>query len=359
MAGAAGPLGNTKELPIYDGDTSVLSSEGAPGLLQLFGSSTGVKVASTVDPFPISIRGPGTSPADVKDATADANFASADFGVETNSRLAVFGAADFQRLTGRPLNGTAIDETLFGLNVNSVLRARDSSAAVNSQIINIEGRAAVTDADLAQALSGITVNARPGIVDEVTADYVRQNGLKDGIAGSYVFTPRESGWPASRMGRRFFVTHQTIGTVVTGQTAFSATTPTFLLSNTSTKRLIIRSIQLAQAGTVAGGLITVAVQINTTDDFSAGGTAVTPQNTNEASATTPAAGVTFRFNPTATGAAGRVLVQRSVGAVLGTVTVIDLGDAVILGATSSSMSVFTFAAVTAPSWYFIVEYEEV
>lgn len=197
-------------------------------------------------------------------------------------------------------------------------------------------------------------------VDVVRIGGTLQTGLNvTSLLSNSLLAGLDTGYVAANAGRRFFYTHQTPGTLVTGQTSFVATTPTFLLSNTSASRIIVRSISLSQGGTVAGGPISVVVQLNTTDEFSAGGTTVTAANPNEGSALSPAAGITFRTNPTATGAAGRVILQAVVPASLGTSTEADFEDSVILGATSSSLSVFSWAATTAPTWAFVVDVEVV
>lgn len=162
----------------------------------------------------------------------------------------------------------------------------------------------------------------------------------------------------TRKGRRFIATHQTLGTDITGQTSLVATTPTFLLYQASEATLIaINSIVLSQSGTVAGGLIDLVVGIDNTNRFSAGGTVVTPSNLLAGDATT--ANSTFRTNPTAT-AAGTTdyIFNRTVAASLGAVSVLDIGDEVVIPQTGS-LVIHTAASGTGPSWRFEVDYTEI
>jgi hypothetical protein len=250
---------------------------------------------------------------------------------------------------------TAQAYALYRLLVDTVIRG-DDGATYSA----ISTRALTSDANIAAALLGLTTNSRPSVIDEIAGTYARQQGLQDGVTGAYVLQPRESAFPASRSGRRFYTTHQTPGTVVTGQTSFVATTPTFLLRQAaSTRRVILRSIMLSQDGTVAGGKINVAVVLDTADRFSAGGTAIVPQNPSGPSAVASAI-TSFLFNPTATAAGGgtRVLVQAAAVAALGSVLSIDFKDGVIVG-TTGALLIYTWAATTGPSWQIILEWEEV
>lgn len=264
--------------------------------------------------------------------------------------------------SGAPISGSQAEQVTREI-VRAALSGLDSSAAAGSQVVPIEARQYTSQTDLASNLYGAVTNARLGAFEPfntvisrllATPDNYQSSG--SGILG--VTPMRESAHHASVMGRRFYYTHQTPGTVITGQTSYVATTPTFMLSNTSGANvIIIRSLTLSQTGTVAGGLINVLTTLSTTNDFSSGGTAVVGQNPNEGSATTVAAGITFRTNPTATGTITRLLASLSVPASLGTITTIDYKDAVMLGNTSSSWSCYTHAATTGPSWFFVLEVE--
>jgi len=184
----------------------------------------------------------------------------------------------------------------------------------------------------------------------------------DAPAVSMYATPnfqRESGFIAAANARRFAWSHQTPGTRVTGQTSFVATTPTFLLANSAaTKCVILRSLCLTQAGSVAGGDISITVAIDSAYRWSTGGTAVVPANTSCDTAT--ASGLTKAVtNPTATaaGAGTRYLGTKVVPAEIGRTTTLEFRDGVIMRATGS-IAVYTWAATTGPSWEFAGDWEE-
>lgn len=250
--------------------------------------------------------------------------------------------------------------TLVRLLTDSVARANDGATYTP-----LSGRDATADANFAGAIFGLLANTRPGILDERTAAYARLEGVSapgtsGNEAGLFAYAPRQDAFPASRRGRRFYTTHQTLGTFITGQTSIANTTPTFLLRQSgATVRAILRSITLTQMGTVAGGTIFIAVVLDTADRFSAGGVAITPQNVSGDSATASAI-TSFLTNPTATaaGAGTRVIVQTGAPATLGTITQILFNDGVIVP-TTGALLVYTQAGTTGPSWGFVEEWEEI
>lgn len=157
---------------------------------------------------------------------------------------------------------------------------------------------------------------------------------------------------SSVAGRRFAVSHQTPGTAITGQTSFVATTPTFLIRQAAAaRRLILSNFYLAQAGSLAGGLIYAAIFIDSADRYSSGGTAITPQNMNADDST--AAEFTARYNPTAS-VAGTGTRKVWEGTFRADVTSPDNPngdylDGLMIGTTGSFL-IYTWAATTGPSW---------
>jgi hypothetical protein len=307
-------------------------------------------------------------PVEARNSDSDLDYDAALIGFLTNSRLGVLRAAagTYSRVHGDLASDVsgATPISRMGIYVNALAVGIDNTAAAALRPVEVRNIDAV--GDVAEALVGLLTNSRLSFRDERAGAYDRLDGITANsvdaaqAAGLYVYQPRETAFPATTQGRRFYVTHQTVGTVVTGQTAFLATTPTFLMRQAlSIVKIVLRSITLSQVGTVAGGFITFAVVLDTADRFSVGGTAVTPQNVNEESAAASAL-TSFLFNPTATaaGAGTRVLVQTSAGASLGTVTSIEFKDGVFMG-TTSSLLVYAFAATTGPSLYFTFEWEEV
>lgn len=224
-------------------------------------------------------------------------------------------------------------------------------------------RNADSAADFTALLIGVLTNTRLAAWDVVGGDWNRIPAIPDGSAGFAhmgVVQEFDTEYWAARLGRAFFATHQTPGTVVTGQTSFVDTTPTFLMRQAaSSRRIVPRSIALTLAGTAPGGTVTIVVAIDTTDRLSAGGTAVTPQNANEDSATASVL-TAFLTNPTATaaGAGTRYLIATAIAVTVPTLIQIDLKDGALVGITGSLL-VYTFAATTGPSWYFTFKWSEV
>ncbi len=160
-------------------------------------------------------------------------------------------------------------------------------------------------------------------------------------------------------GRRFVATHQTLGGVITGQTALADTTPTFMIRNssTATRRLILRSISLTSVDN-QNQRGDVYVVLDTTDRFSAGGTSHTPQNMN--GDVTTASATSFLSNPTATaaGAGTRIVMSTAVDTRNNAIPFMILFKDGLLIPKPGSLLVYTVRNV-APEWRFAFEWEEI
>lgn len=173
---------------------------------------------------------------------------------------------------------------------------------------------------------------------------------------------RDLAYNSARSGRRFTVSHQTIGTTVLAQTSFAATTPTFLIYHTAgLQKLILSSFSLSQVSPVAGGPINVLVATDRVSRFSAGGTAVTPlpsfnsADTGDSAAADRTPDFTFLYNPTTSVAQTKtryaykfVVTQNVTSPVPFSV---DFEDGLIVGKVGS-ISVYVWAATTAPTLEF-------
>ena len=91
-----------------------------------------------------------------------------------------------------------------------------------------------------------------------------------------------SGYKTGREGNRFFVSNPTVTTGETAQTTFVDTTPYLLFDTDTSTRIIPFGLILAQAGTVAGGVITIVLAIDSINRYVSSGTELTPKNTNMA-----------------------------------------------------------------------------
>jgi hypothetical protein len=273
-------------------------------------------------------------------------------------------------IASRRVDATPADERYQALFVNSHTRGFDVSAAAGSRSVLIQARLAGTSPlderyyglySLAH-VRGLDANAVAGAQSSAILAVNQLSvsaSLAEAMAGLLVCQARESGFAAARKGRRFYTTNQTPGTLTTAQVAFVATTPTLMLRiNSAAIRAIPRSLDLCLANT-PGGLVYVTVCLDTADRYSAAGTAVVPQNTNEESATAPVS--LFYENPTA-GAAGagtRYLGTWIMPAVPGSMLSLRFDDEILQGPTASTFLVYIWAPTTAPQITYALDHEEV
>ena len=79
-------------------------------------------------------------------------------------------------------------------------------------------------------------------------------------------------------GQMFNASAAAQDTTVTGATSFATTTPTFLLDVPSGTTALPAYMSLNQAGTVAGGAVSVLMEMDNADRYTSGGTAATVLN---------------------------------------------------------------------------------
>lgn len=170
------------------------------------------------------------------------------------------------------------------------------------------------------------------------------------------------GWQGSLVGENFVGANPTIGTVIDGQTAFSSTTPTILLGNAGTEstnvNLCLRSIQLSQDGTVAGGVITVVAVLDSVYRWSAAGTALSVKNKNsKSSAATGLTKAVHGATATAAAATARTIGVWSAPAAPGTILDLQFEDSIHMGETGSIL-IYTWNATTKPQWGVTLNWRE-
>jgi len=156
----------------------------------------------------------------------------------------------------------------------------------------------------------------------------------------------------SRQGQIFIATHQTPGTaILSPSTSFDATKPTLLLQQSGgAQRLTLSRLRMTQVSPVAGGPIDLVIVIdNIVRRSGATGTAIVPKCPNMK--VDPMSKASVFYNPTAVaaGSDARVIESLAVNAVVGEPFELDEEDEIQIGPTGSIL-IYTFAAVTAPSW---------
>ncbi|OGT60092.1 MAG: hypothetical protein A3E01_10240 [Gammaproteobacteria bacterium RIFCSPHIGHO2_12_FULL_63_22] len=299
---------------------------------------------------------------DVAQADVDASL----IGLTTNTRVASYNtvAGAWERTHGAFWSaaggGTVSPASVHAMSVNAMTLGVDNTGA--AVVRAVEARAA--SATYTDALIGLLVQNRPYYRDPNAGTWGLGLGVPINTArtifAAATADARESGYFAVDLGRRFFITHQTVGTEITAQATFVATTPTILIYNSAgnTSTLILRTIRLTIASVTANA-VKVAVMIDPDDRFSAGGTAVVPQNSNEASATAYP-GTAARFNPTATAADAdeRVLWNDRIPAGIDQGITLQWRDGVqISGVGSILVYIYDDAGLVAPSLEFDIELE--
>ncbi len=343
----------------------------------------------------VLIGSPTGSPADVRNADADADFLDTLNGLLTNSRLAVSDAGTWKRLAGANADAEVdFAAALIGAITNSRMAAFRVSAAdwrrIETDPVNtITGEAVGTScwAKMASAIFGrdtsdSTLRAIEAfgatsalgtslyrlLVDAAIRTYDVNAGFMNTTAGIEVLhqgalstpgvsQPRRDGYWGSRAGRRYRTGTDDM-TGVAAATGFVATTPTFLLVAGATAELIIRKIRVGCPLVGTKTSFRVLVKTDTADRFSAGGTTRTPTTWNAGNAIASGVGRSLEA-PTATAeGAGTRIAATSVGPVVaGGLIELDLRDGLIIPA-SGSLLVYVVGATAAPTVDLDIEFEE-
>jgi len=306
-------------------------------------------------------------PVEARDYGVDGDADAALIGLLTNARNAVFQtptSSVWTRISGdavSSLTGESTGSQVWTRVASSLFGVDTTGAAV---VRSVEARNADADGDFATTLIGLLVNSRNALLDASSGGWVIQGGLREvtgGVDAALIYETRESGYVSSIRERRFIATSQTAGATLTAQAAFVATTPTLMLRQAAgaTETEVVRSISITSfAATPAG--IRVVVMLDPDDRFSAGGTAVVPQNPNEGSAA--ASGITsFLENPTATAADAdeRIIYNEGFAGGVGAKLVLEFKDEMILsGVGTILVYVFDSAGAAAPTIAWNFEWEE-
>lgn len=165
----------------------------------------------------------------------------------------------------------------------------------------------------------------------------------------------------SASGRVFTAADADQNDAVTGQTSFAATTPTFLIDVPSGTVIVPLEVALHQTGTVAGGVISVIIEKDNADRYNTGGTTETVYN--DFSRTNVCV---VRSNATANAGYGIRLAAFEVAQDV-TPTGAEHGSREILWTPGRALSyikgpgafaVYTWAAITGPSWLWSISWAE-
>ncbi len=165
-------------------------------------------------------------------------------------------------------------------------------------------------------------------------------------------------------GKVFYASDADQNDLVTGQTSFATTTPTFQLNVPTGTIAIPLMMSLCQTGGAAGGAIDVIMEFDNANRYNTGGTAETAFNARSDLAATITPLCTLRSGATATDAYGvRVMgltvgndVSPAEGAVQEIIWTPPAGLDFLVG--PAAWNVFTYAAATGPTWFWTFKWAE-
>jgi len=167
-------------------------------------------------------------------------------------------------------------------------------------------------------------------------------------------------------GRVFIAGDADQNDTVTGQTTFAATTPTFCLDVPALTTAQVWSVGLNQFGTVAGGAITVVMEIDNADRYGSGGAAEATIVKGRTDAVGPTQACTLYSGATANAGVGAPVMRALVGPDVSTaegavneVLYVPTGGAAPLLVGPAAFLVFTYAATTGPTWLWHFMWSEI
>ena len=164
-------------------------------------------------------------------------------------------------------------------------------------------------------------------------------------------------------GQVFYVSDADQNDMVTGQTSFANTTPTFLLDVPRGTTAIPLFLGLNQAGTVAGADIAIITELDDVVRYASGGTAETIFNSRSHQRST--AESTFYSNPTAAAGYGvrtfGVQLAPDISPAEGAIyeVVWTPGGSLDFIDGPGAWNVFTYAGTTGPTWLWSAKWAEV
>ena len=168
----------------------------------------------------------------------------------------------------------------------------------------------------------------------------------------------------SSQGRIFTASDADQNDLVTGQTSFAATTPTFMLDIPSGTTVVPLLVSLGQTGTVAGDAISVIIEIDNADRYASSGTSETVFNNKTAGGVFTNAATLYSGATAESGYGVRVFgvtVAQDVAPAEG------ISNEVLWTPTSTpeflvgpaAFLVYTYAGTTGPTWFWTIKWAEI
>lgn len=171
----------------------------------------------------------------------------------------------------------------------------------------------------------------------------------------------------SAAGRVFNASAAATNTTVTGSTSFANTDPTFLLDVPTGTIAIPAYMSLNQTGSVAGGAISLIMEVDNADRYTSGGTAATTLNKLTTggktalcslySATGSAVVATNAYGNRIMGLTTAQDVAPAEGAIQEIVWTPTSGIELLVG--PAAWIVYTYAGTTGPTWFYSFSWAEI
>lgn len=180
---------------------------------------------------------------------------------------------------------------------------------------------------------------------------------------AYLNTPYSADllWRVAMEGRLFTACDADQNDLVTGQTSFANTTPTFLLRVPAGVICVPLFLNLGQTGDVAGGPIDVIIEIDDVDRYASAGTKETTFSSRRRSLRTPQCSL-YSGATASAGFGARIVgvtigqdVSPAEGAVPGPFWKPEMP---LLLEGPASLLVYTYAASTGPTWFWSAGWAE-
>jgi len=169
--------------------------------------------------------------------------------------------------------------------------------------------------------------------------------------GGYPVPTLDFLWLASFRGDVYVSGDADQNDVVTGQTSFAATTPTFMIDVPAGINVVPLFLNLSQTGVVAGGAIDVIIEIDKVKRYASGGTSEKVFNTVNRSAKS-----SFYTGATATAGYGMTVFRATIGQDVSPAEGAIPGpfwkpDYPMILHGPASFLVYTYAGTTGPTWF--------
>lgn len=187
--------------------------------------------------------------------------------------------------------------------------------------------------------------------------------MPGGIIHQLAMNSGDLGLLLANQGRVYVASDADQNDLVTGQTSFAATTPTFMIDVPANIVCVPLLVSLGQTGTVAGDAISVIIEMDNADRYASSGTSETVLNTKTGGSVVTNACTVYSGATAESGYGARlfgITVAQDVAPAEG------ISNEIIWTPTSTpeflvgpaAFLVYTYAATTGPTWFWTLKWAE-